>query len=99
MQEFIVTLKNGRRLAIRAERCVTSDSAVELVVDVPDDAPMFSSRPPIERVAFFDRDQVVAVIATDQLISEDFEPTGGEIGFPDAEVQGEPDPEETGSIA
>jgi hypothetical protein len=86
MREFIVTLRGGRRLTIKADRCVNSGGSVELVADAGQDAPMFSSRPAVDLVAVFERGEVVAVVATDHLTDETFEPTGQEIGLADEEA-------------
>ena len=85
MREFIVTLRGGRRLTIKADRCVNEGLSIELVVDVAQDEPMFSSRPRTDLVAIFDRSEVVAVVATDHLTEEGFEPTGQEIDLADEE--------------
>jgi hypothetical protein len=86
MREFIVTIRGSRRLTIKADRCINEGLSIQLVVDVAQDAPMCSSRPPSDLVASFDRSEVVAVVATDHLADEGFEPAGQEIDLADEEA-------------
>lgn len=66
MREYIVTLRSGQRITVKAaHRVITSDHQFVVLTDqVPTpDHP--------DTVAMFDRREVVSIIARDYLVSED----------------------------
>lgn len=71
MREFVVTLRSGRQVAVRADRLVEGDSGKTLLVlDAPDKTTAsFGGHGEI--VAVFDRDQLAWAVARDQLVSDE----------------------------
>ncbi|HEX4610021.1 MAG TPA: hypothetical protein VH092_17645 [Urbifossiella sp.] len=69
MREFVVTLRNGRRYTIRADRAAFLDGQTLGLVVQPNPAP--GGPEAIDQaVAVFDRRLVASVIAADHLVSE-----------------------------
>jgi len=65
--DFIVTLRSGLQLTVRADRLVVSDPQfIALVAGPPDDG----EGPLANAVALFERGQVAFLVARKQLLSE-----------------------------
>jgi hypothetical protein len=68
MREFAVTLRCGLKFVVKADRVVLLDRQfLALSTSLSDGA----GEPSGETVALFDRSQVTAVVAKDQLVSEE----------------------------
>ena len=69
MREFVVTLRNGKRFTVRADRVKRESDNLAMVVAPP---PTIGDLDPFEGVvALFDRRQVAVVIVRDHLVSEE----------------------------
>jgi hypothetical protein len=67
VREFVVSLRTGKKYTVRADRVTRPDhGAVALVVEPP---PTIGGGGETT-VAFFDRGEVVSVIAADHLVAE-----------------------------
>jgi hypothetical protein len=77
VREFTVSLRSGRRLVIRAGRCVVrSDGLFELIID-PAEAPQIGRFDKPNVVAVFDRQEVEWVADNGHVVSE-VKPEGDE---------------------
>ena len=69
MREFLVTLRNGKRFTVKADRVRGEPDYLALVVALP---PAIGDLDPFEGVvALFDRRQVAVVVVRDHLVSEE----------------------------
>ena len=69
MREFVVTLRDGRRYTVRADRLAILDH--ETLGLVADPSPAVGAGGPVDNaVAVFDRRLVASVIAVENLVSE-----------------------------
>jgi hypothetical protein len=69
VREFVVTLRNGKRFTVRADRVKRESDYIALVVASP---PAIGDLDPFEGVvALFDRRQVAVVVVRDHLVSEE----------------------------
>ena len=66
MREFLVTMRGGLRVTVRADRVVLDDQWLSLVLDKAGDP-----TPGGDVVALFERVQVALVVAKENLVSEE----------------------------
>ncbi len=93
MREFIVELNFGKRLVVRADRCVPRyEGTIDFLIDVApsDEIGRYNEAP--QTVAIFDRRQVMWIADKEHLLSEGkWSPTSGsEQGALDEESPPEP---------
>ena len=70
MREYVVTLRSGHRVTVKAARVVVQSH--ENLVMLADDGPTIADpNPAANAVALFARDMVVSVVARDHLVGEE----------------------------
>jgi hypothetical protein len=68
MREFVVILRSGVRYTVKAQRIVSAHPYIALVLST---APYVGEPSADDAVALFDRDQVLAVLSREHLVSEE----------------------------